>query len=79
MGDERGAGGEPSAHDFLVVDLPLAQARLEEDFERWATPSDPPGTWTIVLPGKMVKVFALKFHLVDDVIEVYDIVIETWT
>lgn len=76
---QRGEHGEPCAHDFLVVDLPLAQARLEEDYERWAFPTEPAGTWAIVLPGKTVRVFALKFHLAPDgAIEVFDVELEHW-
>ncbi len=64
---ERGAGGEPSAHDFVVIELPVVVERFAIDFESLPEALEGmPSVRMLLAPGLLVRAFAAFGTLLDD-------------
>lgn len=64
---ERGDGGEPSATDFVVIELPAVIERFATDFESLPEIIDgAPGGRMLIAPGLLVRAFAVYGLLVAD-------------
>jgi hypothetical protein len=64
---ERSSEGQPSAHDFVVLELPVIVEKFATDFD--SLPEAVPGvasTRTLIAPGLIVRVFAIHGTLLDD-------------
>ncbi|MGH9225072.1 MAG: hypothetical protein ACRD2W_15135 [Acidimicrobiales bacterium] len=74
----RGPGGEPSAADFVVMELPSIVERFALEFDRLPETIDGVASARMVIaPGLLVRAFAVHGVLIaDDVVELIGIVIE---
>lgn len=72
LGPDRGPSGEPSATDFLVIELPAVVDRFATDFD--SLPEIIEGFSAgrmLIVPGLLVRAFAVYGLLIaDDAIEV---------
>jgi hypothetical protein len=60
LGPDRGAGGQPSATDFLVLDLPTVVERFATEFESLPEVADGfSAARFIIAPGVLVRAFAV--------------------
>lgn len=75
---ERGPNGEPSAADFVVMELASIVERFALEFDRLPqTIEGLPGARMVIAPGLLVRAFAVYGVLVtDDVIDLVGIIIE---
>lgn len=78
LGPERGDAGEPSATDFVVIELPAVIERFATDFESLPEIIDgAPSGRMLIAPGLLVRAFAVYGILVtDDSLELVGITIE---
>ena len=78
LGAERGPAGEPSATDFVVIELPAVVERFATDFESLPEMIDgAPAGRMLIAPGLLVRAFAVFGILVTDgSIELVGITIE---
>jgi len=76
---ERGPSGEPSAADFVVMELPSIVERFALEFDRLPqTIEGLPGARMVIAPGLLVRAFAVYGVVdTDDVIELVGIIIES--
>lgn len=64
---ERGTDGEPSATDFIVLELPAVIERFGTDFESLPEVIDGvPGGRMLIAPGLLVRSFAVYGLLIAD-------------
>ena len=67
LGSERGAHGQPSATDFLVLDLPTVVERFATDFEGLPEIVDGYSSGRMLIArGKLVRTFAIYGLLMAD-------------
>ena len=67
LGETRGPNGEPSASDFLVIDLPTISDAFAEHFSEFpALYSDRDDYRYLVTTGKLVKAALVIGQLVED-------------
>lgn len=78
LGEERGPNGEPSAGDFLLVDLPLIAEVFATRFESLMQPIDGrPDYRSHLTSGLLVPSVLITAHLgVDDVVTLMNIDID---
>jgi hypothetical protein len=78
LGSERGSVGEPSATDFVVIELPAVVERFATDFESLPEMIEgTPAGRMLIAPGLLVRTFAVYGILVTDgSIELVGITIE---
>lgn len=67
LGESRGPNGEPSATDFLVLDLPTIVDRFATGFEDLPEAVEgTPAARMLVGTGRLVRAFAIYGLLADD-------------
>lgn len=78
LGSERGASGEPSAADFVVIELPAVVERFATDFDGLPEIiSGAPAGRVLIAAGLLVRAFAVYGILMTDgAIEVVGITID---
>jgi hypothetical protein len=74
----RGPSGEPSAGDFVVMELPSVVERFATDFDQLPeTVEGVPAARMVIAPGLLVRAFVVYGVLIgEDVIELVGITIE---
>ena len=75
---ERGPAGQPSAHDFVVIELPVVIERFAMGFETLPEAiAGVPSARMLIAPGLLVRAFAAHGTLLhDDSIELVGITID---
>ncbi len=67
LSDSRGSAGEPSASDFLVIDLPTISDAFAERFDEFPAMYPDRGDHRyLVIAGKLVRAALVVGQLVDD-------------
>ncbi len=79
LGPDRGPHGEPSATDFLVIELPAVVERFATDFETLPEAVEGVAEARMVIgTGRLVRAFAVYgLLMIDDSVELIGIEIDT--